>query len=183
MTGVAFEGTGTYVNKYTTATSPFNFNNDWTINSTSIPVESDIVAAGYYYMANNTTVTPLVTNNTPVKILGTTTADNLFRTTAATTNQLTYIGHKIREFEIICTGTLNHTINNAREYEFHIYKNGAIVSAISAERRFSKNDLGNFTLAGILTLTPNDYIEVYVSINNVTGVPDCTIERLSVLLK
>jgi len=76
MSGVVFEGSGTYVNKYTTATSPFNFNNDWTINSTSIPVESDIEAAGYYYMVNNTTVTPLVTNNTPVKILGTTTANN-----------------------------------------------------------------------------------------------------------
>jgi len=182
MTGVAFEGSGTYINKYTTATSPFNFDNNWTISCTSIAVESDVVAAGYYYMVNNATVTPLVTNNTPVKILGTTIGNNLFRTTT-TTNRLTYIGHKIREFEIICTGTLNHTINNAREYEFYVYKNGAIVSTISAERRFSKNDLGNFTLAGILTLNPNDYVEIYVSINNVTAVPDCIIERLSVLLK
>ncbi|PIA81230.1 hypothetical protein BFR04_14670 [Gaetbulibacter sp. 4G1] len=182
MLGVVFSGSGTYVNKYTTVASPFSFSNEWEIDCAAIPVESDIVAAGYYHMTGNATVTPLTTSNVPVKILGTTIADNLFRTTS-TSNNLTYVGHKVREFEIICTGTLNHTVNNARKYEFHVFKNGVVVPAISAERRFSKNDLGNFAIAGVLTLEPNDYIEVCVSINNVSGVSDCLVERLSVLLK
>ncbi len=182
MTGVVFDGTGTYVNKYTTASNQFNFNNDWTIDSTSITSESDNDACGYYYMVNNTIVTPLVTSNVAVGISGTTTASNLFRTTAAN-NKLTYVGAKCKEFELICTGTLNHTVNNARIYEFHIFKNGALVPAISAERRFSKNDVGNFAIAGIVTLDPNDYIEVCISINNVSGVSDCTVERLSVVIK
>lgn len=182
MSGVVFEGTGTYINKYTTVTAPFNFTNDWFINCSSVPVESDFVTSGYYHMVNNSTVTNLSSNDTPVKIAGTTIADNLFRTTASD-NRLNYVGHKVREFEIICTGTLNHSVNNARSYEFYVYKNGVQVPAISAERRFSKNDVGNFTLAGILALQPNDYIEIWVSINNVTNVPDCLVERLSVVLK
>ena len=83
----------------------------------------------------------------------------------------------------MCTGTLNHTVNNAREYEFYVYKNGVQVPAISAARRFAKDDIGNFTLTGILSMQPSDYIEVWVSISNASGVPDCLVERMSVILK
>jgi len=52
---VAFSGAGNYVNGFTSGTYVgYNFTNDW-------------VATGYYSMVNNTTVTPLVANDTQSK--------------------------------------------------------------------------------------------------------------------
>ena len=181
--GTIFDGAGLYVKRYTTAPTNFNFTNVWFVDSPGLPVETDFVAIGYYHMVGNATVTTLPGSNTPVKISGTTTADNLFRTESAVDNRLAYTGHKLRQFEVVCTGTLSHTVNNIRTYELSLYKNGILVPQISAERRFSKDDIGNFALIGILTLVPNDYIEIFISIDNASGVPDCLVERLSVVLK
>ncbi len=178
-----FAGAGAYVDPYTVGGyTNYNFNNAWEIDCPGLPIESDATTSGYYYMVNNVTATSLFADDTPVKIEGVTTSSNLFRT-SSTDNRLTYLGTESREFEVICTGTMQHTVNNARRFEFYIYKNGVQVSAISAERRFSRNDVGNFSMTGVLNLAPNDYIEVWVSINNVGSVPSCLIERLSVVLK
>lgn len=181
--GTIFDGDGLYVNRYTTAPTNFDFTSVWFVDSPGLTVETDFVATGYYHMVDNTTTTTLTGDDVPAKIAGTTTADNLFRTESTVSNRLTYIGHKFREFEVVCTGTLEHLFNNARIYELSLYKNGVQVPQISSERRFTKNDVGNFTLVGILPLEPNDYIEIFISINNNNNVGSCLITRLSVILK
>ncbi|MEP5340940.1 MAG: hypothetical protein ABJL44_12305 [Algibacter sp.] len=181
--GTIFDGDGLYVNRYSTAPANFDFTSVWFVDSPGLTVETDFVASGYYHMVDNTTATTLTGDDIPAKISGTTTADNLFRTESTVSNRLTYIGHKFREFEVVCTGTLEHITNNARIYELSLYKNGIQIPQISSERRFTKNDVGNFTLVGMLPLNPDDYIEVYISINNNNNVGSCIISRLSVILK
>tara|TARA_R110002049_G_scaffold37701_1_gene118155 strand:- start:4999 stop:6369 length:1371 start_codon:yes stop_codon:yes gene_type:complete len=188
MHSVDFYGGGNYIN----GISPhigYNFTKDWNVDCPGIPVESDFVTTGYYYMTGNTTNTPFVTSDTPVKVVGATTPGSLYRT-SSTNNKLVYEGKEAREFQVICTGTLDHRITpggGARIYDFLLSKTPsggvpAIVPAISSERRFSNNDIGNFTLVGLINLEPGDAIEVYVSVNNVNNV-DTDITRLSVVLK
>ena len=184
-----FTGAGTYINRYTLGSyTNYNFDNSWFVSSPGIPAESDLTTTGYYYMTGNTTATTFVTDDVPVKIAGATTSSNLFRT-SSTDNRLVYEGKEAREFEVICTGTLDHQPSaapNGRFYEFFLSKtpNGgsaAIVPAISSERRFSNNDIGNFTLIGLVSLEPGDAIEVYVSVSNTLNLVG-TITRLSVVL-
>ncbi|WP_034044838.1 hypothetical protein [Wocania ichthyoenteri] len=186
-----FSGAGIYIDGYTVGSyTGFSFNNNWFVNCPGLPLEADWNTTGYYYMTGNTTVTNFVTANTPVKIAGTTTASDLFRTTSPIDNRLVYDGKETREFEVICTGTVDNDANapNARIYEFSLRKIpsvGApvILPGISSERRFSNNDIGNFTLIGIVSLGPGDAIEVYASVNNVGGTLNTIVTRLSVVLK
>ncbi|GGD08162.1 hypothetical protein [Hyunsoonleella pacifica] len=194
INSTTFAGAGTYVNRYTIGSYPgYNFTNDWNIECPGLPSESDALSIGYYYMTGNTTVTDFVAAGaagTDVKIAGATTPSaNLFRM-SSTDNRLTYEGKESREFEIFCTGTVDNDANspNARIYEFALRKIpniGAptILPEISSERRFSNNDIGNFTLIGIVNLEPGDAIEIYASVNNVGGTLNTVVTRLSVVLK
>ena len=183
--GTVFSGSAVpYINKYTSVTNPiFNFDNNWYIDCPGIAVESDAAANGYYYMVGNATQTVFPGADIPTKILGTTTSDNLFRTTdnGGTNNRLVYSGLQTRNFEVLCTGTVDHVINQARQFVFYLYKNGVKVDAISAERRFTNNDVGNFTLIGSLSLDPGDYIEIWIE-NKGNGTAT-EVERLSVILR
>ncbi|MFG6684986.1 hypothetical protein ACGK9U_00275 [Mariniflexile sp. HNIBRBA6329] len=182
MLGVSFAGSSTtYIKKYTSGSfTGFNFNKNWSVNCPGIPKESDDVATGYYNMNGNATNTAFTAVNTPTKILGTTTQSNLFRVTAAN-NRLTYTGSKPRNFEIICTGTVDHTTGGNRVFAYYIYKNGVQQPSISAERRFVNNDIGNFTLIGSVFMNVNDYIEVWVE--NQTNDSSTLLTKLSVSLR
>jgi len=182
LTGTSFSGTSAnYVNKYTVGSfSGYNFSKEWTINCPGIPKESDAEATGYYNMSGNTTTTSFAAVNTPAKIAGTTTAANLFRMEASN-NRLTYKGSKPRHFEIICTSTVDHTSGGNRIFSYYIYKNGVQLSAISAERRFPNNDIGNFTLIGSVFMNVDDYVEVWAE-NQTNGV-STLLTKLSVVMK
>lgn len=190
INSTTFAGPGTHVNGYTVGTyTGYNFDKAWDINCPGIPVESDASATGYYYMAGNTTNTNFVTDDVPVKVAGATTSEGLFRM-SSTDNRLVYEGRETREFLVICTGALDHDTTatpNGRIYDFFLSKtpNGgspAIVTAVSSERRFSNNDVGNFSMVGLVELAPGDAIEIWVSINNAANV-DTDFSRLSVVLK
>jgi hypothetical protein len=182
MIGVSFSGNSTtYINKYTVGSfTGFNFNKNWSVNCTGIPKESDDVSTGYYNMNGNTTNTTFPAVNSPTKILGTTTATNLFRVTA-TNNRLTYIGSKPRNFEIISTATVDHSTGGNRTFAYYIYKNGVQLPSVSAERRFTNNDIGNLTLIGSVFMNVNDFIEVWVE--NQTNSAQTLLTKLSVSLR
>lgn len=180
ISATVFSGSGTFVKKYTVGSyTDFNFTNNWFVDAPGIPREADAEATGYYYMVGNTTSTNIPSSNTPYKIAGSTTPSNLFRVTHAN-NRLDYKGRKSRNFEITCTGTIENTWLT-RTYTFYIYKNGIKQPAISAERKFSGNDIGNFTLIGSLNLAKDDRIEVYVESDASFG--SVLITRLSLILK
>lgn len=182
LTGTSFSGTSTqYVKKYTVGSyAGFNFSKQWTVNSPGIPKESDDVAIGYYNMNGNTTYTSFTGVNVPAKIAGTTTPTNLFRIESSD-NRLTYKGSKPRNFDIICTGTVDHNSGGNRIFSYYVYKNGVQLPAVSAERRFPNNDIGNFTLIGPVYLSVDDYIEVWAE--NETNSGSTLLTKLSVLLR
>lgn len=182
LTGTSFSGTSTqYVKKYTVGSyTGFNFSKEWTVNSPGIPKESDDVAIGYFNMNGNTTYTSFTGVNVPAKIAGTTTPTNLFRIESSN-NRLTYKGSKPRNFDIICTGTVDHNSGGNRIFSYYVYKNGVQLPAVSAERRFPNNDIGNFTLIGPVYLSVDDYIEVWAE--NETNSGSTLLTKLSVLLR
>lgn len=175
ISSTTFSGAGTYVNRYTVGSyTDYNFTNDWNIDCPGLPSESDASAIGYYYLnEGNTTTTTFVTDDVPVKVAGNTTANGLFRM-SSTNNSLLYEGKEAREFQVICTGALDHNTTatpNARVYEFFLYKTPSggsptPVPGVSSERRFSNNDVGNFSMVGLVNLNPGDAIEIYVSVED-----------------
>ena len=131
-------------------------------------------------MNGNATNTTFVASNIPSKIAGNTTSTNLFRIESSN-NRLTYKGSKPRNFEIICTGTIDHSSGGNRIFTYYVYKNGVQLPSISAERRFPNNDIGNFTIIGPVYMAVDDYVEVWVE--NQTNSGNTLITKLSVLLK
>ncbi len=191
INSTTFSGAGTYINGYTTGTyTGYNFTNNWDINCPGIPLESDTSATGYYYMdPTNTTTVPFVTANVAVKVTGATFSKGLFRM-SSTDNKLVYEGKEAREFQINCSGALDHGTTatpNGRIYDFFLYKtpNGGSPAeevGIASERRFSNNDIGNFSMVGLINLAPGDAIEIYVSINNANNT-NTYFTSLNVVLK
>ncbi|WP_347926351.1 cell wall anchor protein [Pontimicrobium sp. SW4] len=178
---VAFAGAGTYVNGYTTGSYVgFNFTNDWFVNCPGIPLEADWIADGNLYIAApiETSITSV---NTPVKIAGTTSPLNLFRTESLIDNRLTYVGEKTRFFSYSCALTVTSASNN-QDYSFYIAKNGVILPESKQGRKIATGaDKGSITITGVVQLSPNDYIEVWVENN--TGSVNITAESMNLLMK
>jgi len=167
--GTAFSGTSTtYINRYTTGSfTGFNFTNNWTVNCPGIPRESDDVATGnFYYNGSLTTgFTQSITNGTAVKIVGTgaTTANSLFRFTAPSTNNLTYKGKKTRNFQINASLSIRVVSATGDFYAFIIAKNGTVVTESNAVVRINNDsDIQNLAINSIVSLAPDDFIEIYV---------------------
>jgi hypothetical protein len=100
--------------------------------------------------------------NTPVKVTGTTTAVNLFRTTSPASNRLVYTGAKSRSFHVICSLTATQPSSN-KFFSFYIAKNGVVLPESRQEIKIINNtDQGPVTLSCRVTLAPNDYVELWV---------------------
>jgi hypothetical protein len=157
---VMYTGTGTYVNG--------TFSNAWEVESSGISTEKDDVATGNMYLT-----TPVTTTfsgvNTPTKVLGTTTAVNLFRVTSPASNRLTYAGAKTRSFVVTGAMSITSSTNN-NYYTIYIAKNG-VIQAQSAQTQKIANgaDQGAFSITCTVTMAPNDYIELWISNNTSTA--------------
>lgn len=167
LSGVVFSGGGNYINGNSPYTG-FNFDNDWTVTSPGIPEETDKAATGYiYFAAENNTVTDVISDNVPVKMVGTTTSGQLFRTTddGGVSDRVKYVGDTQRVFTIQCSATVERSSNGSRNvYSLIVYKNGSIVPSVVSEQTFENGvSKGNFNLLGVVTMNTNDYIEIYVS--------------------
>lgn len=172
MKNVMFIGTGTY--------KTGNFSNNWEVESTGITTEKDDVAAGNIYVST-ATATTFTAINTPTKILGTTTASNLFRVTSPTNNRLVYIGKKTRRFQVICSLSMIATANN-KNFSFYIYKNGAALPESKQVFRLGSNtDRGSVTLSCTVDLATNQYIEVWAENNSDNT--QITVESLNLAIK
>ena len=167
--GTAFSGTSTmYINPYTSGSyTGYNFTNNWIVNCPGIPRESDDVATGnFYYNGSLTTgFSQSISNGTAVKIVGngSTTANSLFRFTAPSTNNLTYKGKKTRNFQINASLSVRVIGAAGDFYAFIIAKNGTVVTESNAVVRInSDSDIQNIALNSIVSLAPDDFIEIYV---------------------
>lgn len=185
LQNVVFYGEGNYVDGSSPYTG-FNFTNEWTVDCPGIPEEGDKVATGYiYFAAENTTVTDVIVDNTPVKMVGTTTSGNFFRMDddGATNNRIRYTGIRPRNFTVTCSATMERSSNGSKNvYSLIIFKNGAIVPSIVAEQTFENGvSKGTFNLVGSLNLSTNDYIEIFVSTDN--NSIDPTVSRFNLVIQ
>ncbi|MVO10798.1 hypothetical protein GOQ30_16625 [Flavobacterium sp. TP390] len=167
--GVNFAGTlstGLYVKAYTTGSyTGFNFNNTWNVNCSGIPIESDAVAVGdvNFDLAVGSGVLTTLTTGTPVKILGTTSANNFFRASiGGTNNRIQYLGNQKRFFTINAAVSFQATNSSNTIYVIYIAKNGSVINR-SKTYIFTTNtsDIFALPLQCVLELSPNDYVEVY----------------------
>ncbi|MEH6407111.1 MAG: cell wall anchor protein [Leeuwenhoekiella sp.] len=169
LQNVVFYGGGKYVN----GVSPyngFNFTRDWSVDCPGIPVELDDNAAANFYFngALTTGFAQSVSNNSAVKITGTsnsnnTTANSLFRFNAPVNNRLVYDGTKTRDFQV--NASLSIRVENAAGnfFAFIIAKNGSIITESNAVVRIDSDVvIQNVALNSIVTLETGDYVELYV---------------------
>lgn len=169
---VMFVGTGTYV--------VGTFSNAWEVEATGLNTEKDDVAAGNIYILASS-VTSFAAVNTPVKILGTTTAASLFRVSSPGNNRLAYIGAKSRRFNINCSLSTIASGNN-KSFSFYIVKNGTILPESRQYLKFSSQvDRGSITLSCTALLATNDYVEVWIENN--TDATSATVESLNLSIR
>lgn len=159
LKSAVFFGTGTFVNG--------SFSNMWEVETYGLNTEKDDVASGNLYIS-----TPVVTifsaNNTPTKVLGTTTSAGLFRVTSSASNRLTYTGNKGRRFQVICSLTGTQTSSNII-YSFYIAKNGIVLpESKQTVKLVNSTDQQSITVSCTVTVVPNDYLELWVENNTNT---------------
>ncbi len=171
---VMFIGTGTYVNG--------TFSDLWEVESFGLSTVKDDVASGSFYLTATAT-TVIASANMPVKMLGTTTAVNLFRVTSPVSNRLTYTGAKTRRCIVVCSLTSTFTGAGSNKYfSFYIAQNGVILPGSKQQVILKNNtDQGPITVSCMVFLAPNDYIEAWVE-NNTDGT-DMIIQNLNLALK
>ena len=172
LKNVVFLGTGTYVNG--------SFSNRWEVESNGLTTEKDDVASGNIYISTSGSTT-FSTLNAPVKIVGTTTAANLFRVTVSGNNRLSYAGKKTRRFQVICSLSVLSSVTN-RNYLFYVAKNGVILpeSRQLLELPFSV-DRGSVTISCTVSMATNDYVEIWVA--NSTDNSSVTINSMNMAIK
>lgn len=175
METVVFTGTlstGKYVNGYSPATFPgFNFNTKWNVRSAGIPTEVDAVATGDvnfdYTLTTGVTTT---VSGTPIKLLGTTTSNELFRfSRGGVDNRLVYLGTKKRFFSLGAAISFQTTAANTT-FVFYIAKNNTIISKSKVYvRSNSTTDVLAIPIQTVVEMSTNDFIEIYAGRENGTG--------------
>lgn len=184
METVVFTGTltsGKYVNPYTVGTyTGFNFNNSWSVRCTGIPNEGDSQSTGTVYLDRTGTAqaqTPIGTLNIGAKLaINAGLNSNLYRTTSAQTNRITYSGKKGRVFQVNCSISFgNATGLTNTEYAFYIMRipsAGGTDPQISTETLIDTNAgyIQSFPVQGSVYLNTGDSIELWVKrLNQGTG--------------
>ena len=169
---INFSGGGTYLSGVDYTDNKTRF-----VNSKGIDNTAEI---GNYFMTNNATTTTISTVDTPVKVLGTTTANAINQKFTHTDNRLTYVGALIRDFQV--TATISLTSGNNKVIGVYVAKNGTVIT--SSEMYSTTSGSGraeSVTCQTILELNENDYVEIWVE--NSSNADDVTVEYLNVICK
>jgi hypothetical protein len=172
LKNTAFIGTGTKVNG--------TFSKQWEVEAAGLNTEKDAVASGNIYLTASTTTT-FSAQNTATKVLGTTTAADLYRVTSPMSNRLFYEGTKTRRFSV--TASLSVTSQAAnKNFSFYVFKNGVKLPESEQAMRLSTGvDKGSITLSCTVVLTPNDYIEIWAA--NTSDATSMTVETFNLSIR
>jgi hypothetical protein len=165
---LSFVGNGTAVESYTTESyTGFNFTNDWNVNCSGIPTESDQVAAANFYFNGDLTsgFGQTISNGTAVQVKSSAdfVTSGLFRFAAAdNNNDLIYDGNKTRNIQVNVSLSIRVTSAANDFYAFAIAKNGVIATETNSIVIIADdNQIQNVALNGVLTVSPGDRIEVF----------------------
>lgn len=131
---------------------------------------------GEAHFQGNVTATSIGVVDTPVKVVGTTSAGdtNLF---THTTGRLTYNGILTKEFMVVTSMSLTSAAAN-KKYTVYIAKNGTVLTKTGISRHVATTtDVGAASISGLVSLAENDYIEIFIENNTDTTNP--TVEDLN----
>lgn len=121
-----------------------------------------------YYTNANLIPTVISNTNTPVKILGATSASIITQKFTITDNRATYAGSLTRLFKV--TATISFTSGNNNQIGVYITKNGNELN--ESEVYVTANGAGraeNVTCQTIVQLSTNDYIELFIENNSIAN--------------
>lgn len=167
---VNFSGGGTYLNNIS------HDDNETLISNTKGTQNSANI--GQFYMQNNATSTTITVQNTYYKVAGTTTEGQYIEKFTHENNKLTYVGAFVGYFKVTAVVSLTSANNNV--VALRIAKNGTTIAQSTSESTTSGTGRSeNVKVADILELSPNDYIELFVT--NTSGTTAVTVENLNLI--
>lgn len=158
---VNFSGGATYTGGLTYTSNLALFQNCKGITNTA--------SIGLMYFSNNATQNPITTQSVFEKILGTTTASATNQKFSHTNNRLTYTGGIAKEFVVSASISANSVTTATANITVRIAKNGTTIADSESQATTSaagRNE--NFFCQTIVSLAPNDFIEVFIA-NNTSG--------------
>lgn len=142
-------------------------------------VENSAEIAQMYWI-NNTTATTIATINVFVKANGTSTANAINQKFTHTNNRLTYTGGLTRDF--IVSAVVSMQDGNAQLMICRIAKNGTTLANSESQATTSQtNRSQNVKTQTIVSLAPNDYIEIFIT--NGTSTSAITVTELNVIVE
>ena len=134
-------------------------------------------AIGECYFNNNSTETVIASISTPVQVNGTYVTGELVNITHVN-GRLTNAGSETLVLKVSASMTCSLNLTTA-DIKAYIYKNGSVSSNFTQEPSLDGTSPSFHTVAltGFITLSPNDYIEVYIS--NETNTDNITVQSLN----
>lgn len=170
---VNFSGGGNY-----TTGVQFSDNKSLFVNCRGISNSAEIAN---YHMANNATLTDIITINTPVKVAGTTTASSINQRFTHSNNRVTYIGAITRSFRVASVASVTSSSAN-KQIGFYVAKNGVVIDESEMYMTTNTNSRAeSIAIQTIVTLSTNDYLEIYVE--NSTDATDITVTFLNTIVE
>lgn len=147
-------------------------------------VVTDQDSFGNLYLTNPTD-TYIANKNVPTKIQGTTVASNLANFIAVGDNRLVFTGSATRTFSVVCSMSFGSSDKND-VFAFYIYHGGnaspGVVTATEVKRFISVGaDVGALSISGLVTLAPNEWIEVWALNQNDDNL-NLTVETFNLLI-
>ena len=108
-----------------------------------------------------------ITPGTPVIMGGTTTDFVESGFTHSSPGRMTYTGMITKNFRVFSAISMSHDSSTATVAHLLIAKNGTVIASSEIDRNVSgTSDIGAAPLMADVSLGTNDYIEVYVDIDN-----------------
>lgn len=150
---------------------------DITISADVDVIASTGVYGSIYIDDGDSAETTIAATNTPVKVAGTTTAGTLNGFSMDSNNRLTYTESAPTELTIICPVTLSKTTSGVEIYNLYLYKNGSEIIGSKFSREMENIDTGSMTVITQVSVSQNDYIELWVE--NTTGTDNITASQMN----
>ena len=126
-------------------------------------------------MSGNTTATTITVAGTYYKVSGTTTANSLMDFTASN-NRLTYTGTSDKYFRVVVNPLSMISAGNNVIVACKIAKNGTVIGHPMTRKIGTGADVGAGTVSFDVSLSTNDYVELFVT--NETSTATVTIEDM-----
>ncbi len=123
--------------------------------------------AAFSSMISNTTVTTIASAGVPVKIAGTFTEQLAAAFTTDSSGRITYIGEQdlTISIDIVISGEIAVGTDDVTVF---LALNGTAIAGSAHQQEFTSGDPNNLTTIWMLTLTPNDFLEIFIQNNDTT---------------